>query len=86
MRKQPDITHHMRSILIDWLVEVCDEYNQQSETLHLAVSYVDRFLSYMSVVRTKLQLVGTAATYIAAWVFVISHFIQKKYVYDCRML
>ncbi|XP_059061933.1 cyclin-A2-like [Achroia grisella] len=66
MRKQPDITQMMRSILIDWLVEVCDEYNQQSETLHLAVSYVDRFLSYMSVVRTKLQLVGTAATYIAA--------------------
>ncbi|XP_013185923.2 cyclin-A2 [Amyelois transitella] len=66
MRKQPDITYMMRSILIDWLVEVCDEYNQQSETLHLAVSYVDRFLSYMSVVRTKLQLVGAAATYIAA--------------------
>ncbi|CAF4854817.1 unnamed protein product [Pieris macdunnoughi] len=66
MRKQPDITQVMRSILIDWLVEVCDEYNQQSETLHLAVSYVDRFLSYMSVVRTKLQLVGTAATYIAS--------------------
>lgn len=66
MRKQPDITHLMRSILVDWLVEVCDEYSQQSETLHLAVSYVDRFLSYMSVVRTKLQLVGTAATYIAA--------------------
>ncbi|KAJ0179477.1 hypothetical protein K1T71_005189 [Dendrolimus kikuchii] len=66
MRKQPDISHLMRSILVDWLVEVCDEYNQQSETLHLAVSYVDRFLSYMSVVRTKLQLVGTAATYIAA--------------------
>ncbi|KAL4714482.1 hypothetical protein ACJJTC_017777 [Scirpophaga incertulas] len=66
MRKQPDITHVMRSILIDWLVEVCDEYGQQNETLHLAVSYVDRFLSYMSVVRTKLQLVGTAATYIAA--------------------
>lgn len=66
MRKQPDITYVMRSVLVDWLVEVCDEYGQQSETLHLAVSYVDRFLSYMSVVRTKLQLVGTAATYIAA--------------------
>ncbi|XP_052738236.1 cyclin-A2 [Bicyclus anynana] len=66
MRKQPDITYVMRSILVDWLVEVCDEYGQQSETLHLAVSYVDRFLSYMSVVRTKLQLVGTAATYIAS--------------------
>lgn len=66
MRKQPDITHNMRSILVDWLAEVCEEYSQQSETLHLAVSYVDRFLSYMSVVRAKLQLVGTAATFIAA--------------------
>ncbi|XP_048481132.1 cyclin-A2 [Plutella xylostella] len=66
MRKQPDITHSMRAILVDWLAEVCEEYSQQSETLHLAVSYVDRFLSYMSVLRAKLQLVGTAATFIAA--------------------
>ncbi|GBP56930.1 hypothetical protein EVAR_33987_1 [Eumeta japonica] len=66
MRKQPDISYSMRSILVDWLVEVCEEYSQQTETLHLAVMYVDRFLSYMSVVRAKLQLVGTAATLIAA--------------------
>lgn len=66
MRKQPDITYSMRSILVDWLVEVADEYNLQSETLFLAVSYIDRFLSYMSVVRGKLQLVGTAAMFIAS--------------------
>ncbi|KAF4524680.1 hypothetical protein B566_EDAN009524 [Ephemera danica] len=66
MRKQPDITYSMRSILVDWLVEVADEYNLQPETLFLAVSYIDRFLSYMSVVRGKLQLVGTAAMFIAS--------------------
>ncbi|XP_059490216.1 G2/mitotic-specific cyclin-A isoform X2 [Neocloeon triangulifer] len=66
MRKQPDITYSMRSILVDWLVEVADEYNLHGETLFLAVSYIDRFLSYMSVVRGKLQLVGTAAMFIAA--------------------
>ncbi|XP_051168900.1 cyclin-A2 [Leptopilina boulardi] len=66
MKKQPDITHLMRSILVDWLVEVAEEYRLQSETLYLAVSYIDRFLSYMSVVRAKLQLVGTAAMFIAA--------------------
>ncbi|XP_011638462.1 cyclin-A2 isoform X1 [Pogonomyrmex barbatus] len=66
MKKQPDITYSMRSILIDWLVEVAEEYRLQDETLYLAVSYIDRFLSYMSVVRTKLQLVGTAAMFIAA--------------------
>ncbi|KAB0798874.1 hypothetical protein PPYR_06754 [Photinus pyralis] len=66
MRKQPDITYSMRSILVDWLVEVALEYKLQSETLFLAVNYIDRFLSYMSVVRGKLQLVGIAAMYIAA--------------------
>ncbi|XP_066592449.1 cyclin-A2-like [Prorops nasuta] len=66
MRKQPDITYSMRSILVDWLVEVAEEYRLQTETLYLAVSYIDRFLSCMSVVRGKLQLVGTAAMFIAA--------------------
>ncbi|XP_033216332.1 cyclin-A2 [Belonocnema kinseyi] len=66
MKKQPDITYSMRSILVDWLVEVAEEYRLQSETLYLAVSYIDRFLSYMSVVRAKLQLVGTAAMFIAS--------------------
>jgi cyclin-A len=66
MRKQPDINYSMRTILVDWLVEVCEEYRLQGETLCLAVSYIDRFLSYMSVVRAKLQLVGTAAMFIAA--------------------
>ncbi|KAJ9593973.1 hypothetical protein L9F63_014614 [Diploptera punctata] len=66
MRKQPDITFSMRSILVDWLVEVAEEYKLQTETLYLAVSYIDRFLSYMSVVRAKLQLVGTAAMFIAS--------------------
>lgn len=66
MRKQPDITHAMRTILVDWLSEVCEEYKLQSETFCLAISYIDRFLSFMSVVRAKLQLVGTAAMLIAA--------------------
>lgn len=66
MKKQPDITNSMRTILVDWLVEVCEEYRLQAETLSLAVTYIDRFLSYMSVVRAKLQLVGTAAMFIAA--------------------
>ncbi|XP_061408324.1 LOW QUALITY PROTEIN: cyclin-A2 [Lethenteron reissneri] len=66
MRKQPDITTSMRSILVDWLVEVVEEYKLHSETLYLAVNYIDRFLSSMSVLRGKLQLVGTAAMYLAA--------------------
>nr|DBA32598.1 TPA: hypothetical protein GDO54_000376 [Pyxicephalus adspersus] len=66
MRKQPDITSSMRTILVDWLVEVRDEYKLRNETLFLAVNYLDRFLSSMSVLRGKLQLVGTAAILLAS--------------------
>ncbi|ALC44477.1 CycA [Drosophila busckii] len=66
MRRQVDINHSMRSILVDWLVEVAEEYKLDTETLYLAVAYMDRFLSQMSVKRAKLQLVGTAAMYIAS--------------------
>ena len=66
MLKQPDITTNMRSVLVDWLVEVVDEFSLQSSTLYLAVSLVDRFLSHMSVLRGKLQLVGSTAMYMAA--------------------
>ena len=56
----------MRSILVDWMVEVAEEYNLERETFCLAVTYVDRFLSLMAVARGKLQLVGAAAMFIAA--------------------
>lgn len=66
MRKQQDITASMRSILVDWLIEVAEEYKLHTETTHLAVNYIDRFLSHMAVLRGKLQLVGTAAMFLAA--------------------
>uniref|UniRef100_A0A8C5LI41 Cyclin A1 n=1 Tax=Leptobrachium leishanense TaxID=445787 RepID=A0A8C5LI41_9ANUR len=66
MRKQPDITPAMRTILVDWLVEVSEEYKLCCETIYLAINYLDRFLSCMSVLRGKLQLVGTAAIMLAS--------------------
>lgn len=71
MKKQPDITNSMRAILVDWLVEVGEEYKLQNETLYLAVNYIDRFLSSMSVLRGKLQLVGTAAMLLASYVYLL---------------
>jgi len=66
MKKQMDITNSMRAILVDWLVEVAEEYKMNAETLYLACNFIDRFLSQMSVLRNKLQLVGTSCMYIAA--------------------
>lgn len=66
LTKQQDINEGMRSILVDWLVEVSGEYKMTTQTLYLAVNYIDRFLSCMSVSRNKLQLVGTCCMYVAS--------------------
>jgi len=66
MCRQTDVTTSMRNILVDWLVEVGEEYKLHRETLFLAISYIDKFLSLVGVHRPKLQLVGTACMFIAA--------------------
>ena len=58
MENQSDINSPMRSILIDWLIEVADEYKLNDETLFLCVQFIDRFLSTVNVTRSKLQLLG----------------------------
>jgi cyclin A len=63
-----DITKEMRAVLVDWLVEVVEEFRLDSETLFLTVHYIDRYLSQHSVTitRGKLQLLGVAALLLAS--------------------
>lgn len=42
MKKQPDITEAMRCILVDWLVEVSEEFKLDQYTLYMSISIVDR--------------------------------------------
>ena len=51
---QKIVTPTMRGILVDWLVEVAEEYKLLSDTLHLSVSYIDRFLSVNPVTKSRL--------------------------------
>ncbi|KAJ8567703.1 hypothetical protein K7X08_019911 [Anisodus acutangulus] len=66
MAQQFDITERMRSILIDWLIEVHHKFELREETLFLTVNLVDRFLEKQGVVRKKLQLVGLVAMLLAS--------------------
>ena len=63
---QKDINPNMRGILVDWLVEVAEEYKLVSDTLYLSISYIDRFLSFKVLNRQKLQLLGVSAMLIAS--------------------
>jgi cyclin A len=63
---QADITPNMRSILVDWLVDVADEYNLHTESLFTAVNYVDRCLERSQIHRHELQLLGCACMLLAS--------------------
>ncbi|GFP80319.1 cyclin-a2-1 [Phtheirospermum japonicum] len=61
-----DITPGMRGILIDWLVEVSEEYRLVPDTLYLTVNLIDRFLSENYMTKQKLQLLGVTCMLIAS--------------------
>ena len=63
---QKDVNAVMRGILVDWLVEVAEEYKLSADTLYLSVGYIDRVLSVQPVARTKLQLLGVTCMLIAS--------------------
>ncbi|KAF0291818.1 G2/mitotic-specific cyclin-B3 [Amphibalanus amphitrite] len=62
---QTDLTEMMRSILVDWMVEVQESFELNHETLYLAVRLVDLYLAQVEVSRETLQLVGATAIFIA---------------------
>jgi cyclin B len=66
MVDQPHINERMRSILVDWLVEVHLKFKLVPETLYLTINLIDRYLTRENVSRPKLQLVGVTSLLIAS--------------------
>lgn len=66
MDDQKELLWHMRTILVDWLIEVHNKFKLLPETLYLSINIIDRFLSLRVVSVPKLQLVGITAMFIAS--------------------
>jgi len=69
IKRQKHLSTDMRTILVDWLLEVTVSYNENSfsaEVIQLCVEYIDRFLSKMSVPKDKFQLVGVTCLMLAS--------------------
>lgn len=80
---QTDITTRMRMILIDWMIEVHSKYEMRLETLYLTVNLIDRYLSKVQIKRTRLQLVGVVAMFIASKFEEINPPELHQWVYIC---
>lgn len=63
---QPELAWYMRPYLVDFLIEIHQQYRLRPETLFLALNIVDRYVSKRIVYKKHYQLVGCAALWIAS--------------------
>ncbi|GAV29146.1 hypothetical protein PMKS-002626 [Pichia membranifaciens] len=66
LQMQRNLRPKMRSILVDWMVEVHLKFKLLPETLYLSINIMDRFLSKELVQVDRLQLLATGSLFIAA--------------------
>lgn len=63
----PQMRPRMRSMLIDWINEVCEEFHLHRETFFMATNFIDRYLSVTdNIKKHKIQLVGVTCLFIAS--------------------
>ena len=66
MSTHKDMNESMRIVLLDWLLDIHYRFKMFPSTLFIAVSIIDRYLAGNEISRSKLQLVGATALFIAA--------------------
>ncbi|TKS82707.1 G1/S-specific cyclin-E2 [Collichthys lucidus] len=67
LQRHPKLQPKMRSILLDWLLEVSEVYSLHRQTAYLAQDFFDRFmLTEENVSKEYLQLLGITALFIAS--------------------
>ncbi len=64
--QQKEMTKEQRADVMDWLVEVAEEYQLQTTTLYIAVNVFDRFLSQVRLRRCPPRLLGCTCMFIAS--------------------
>ncbi|XP_055523735.1 G2/mitotic-specific cyclin-B2-like isoform X2 [Wyeomyia smithii] len=66
MTKQPYILEWTRAMLVDWMVDVIEQFELYHETLYLAVKIVDIYLSRAIIEKEYMQLLGATALFVAS--------------------
>jgi len=63
---QTEVRPHMRKIVSDWMLDVCEEQQCHPEVFHLAMNYVDRVLSRVAIGKHQFQLIGCVCMFLAS--------------------
>lgn len=63
---QQQIKPHMRKIVTEWMLEVTEEEKCSPEVFSLAVNYMDRVLSSVSIAKHQFQLLASVCIFLAS--------------------
>jgi cyclin B len=65
METQKEINEQMRSILVDWIIDVHHKFGFTDETLFMTILIIDRYCSIENITRIKYQCLGITSLMIA---------------------
>ena len=65
MNSQKEINDQMRSILVDWIIDVHGKFGFCDETLYMTISIIDRYSSIKKITRNEYQCLGITALMIS---------------------
>lgn len=80
---QSDITGSMRKVLVEYLMQVVENWNYSYSTFFTAIYILDRYLSKNQVSRDQLQLIGISSLLISAKFHDVKPFSVSAYEYVC---
>ena len=63
---QTSILPHMRKIVTNWMLEVCDDQQCPPEVYFHAINYLDRFLSSVNIQKSQFQLIASVCILLAS--------------------
>ena len=63
---QSELKPHMRKIVVDWMLEVCQDQQCQPQVFHLSLNYLDRFLSQKNLAKNCFQAMAAGCLLLAS--------------------
>ena len=66
LNRQSEVTETMRTVLLDWLVDLHLKLKMFPRTLFIMISILDNYLAQKQIKKQELQLVGAAVLFLSA--------------------
>ena len=63
---QSELKPHMRKIVVDWMLEVCQDQQCQPQVFHLSLNYLDLFLSQKNLSKNCFQAMAAGCLLLAS--------------------